>query len=126
VAIAFAGCGGGGDDEDGLTEDSVRDCLAEAGLTAEKPADKSDATGYAPLSNAVPDFVLFAADGTSVGVSVHGTEEKAQRAAADLNGAIQSLGGADPRDVTSNRNVVVIYGDTPSEQTQQAVEGCLD
>jgi hypothetical protein len=125
AVIVLVGCGGDGDG--GLPgEDSVRDCLAGAGLRAAQPAGSGGTRGYAPLSGAVPDFVLYADDGTSVGVSVYGTGEKAERAAADLSGAIQSLGGADRREVESEGNVVVVFGATPSEQTRQAVDDCLD
>jgi hypothetical protein len=108
-----------------LGEDAVRECLAAAGLTAIQPGSDGNVSGFAPLANP-PDFVLYDEAGTSVGVDVHGTDEKAERAAADLKGAIQSVGGADRREVLAEKNVVVTFGATPSEQTRDTVEGCLN
>jgi hypothetical protein len=124
LPLAVAGCGGSGDEGGRLAEDSVQECLATAGLSSKPPADRGGASGYAPLASAAPDFVLYADDGTSVSVAVHGTDEKAERAAADVNGAIQSLGG--PAEAISRRNAVVIFDRAPSDMLRDTVDGCLD
>lgn len=121
-----AGCGDGEDGAGVLGEGEVQDCLAEAGLTATRPAGGSGAEKFAPLSGAVPDFVLYVEDGTSVSVSVYGSDDKAERAAADLAAALQGLGGADPREVISEGNVVVTFGSQLSVEKREAVQRCID
>jgi hypothetical protein len=123
VALLAGGCGDESGDER-LGEGEVQDCLADEGFTATRPAGGGGVEKFAPLSGAVPDFVLYAEDGTSVGVSVYGSVDKAERAAADLAAALQGLGGADPREVISEGNVVVTFGSQPSVETREAVQRC--
>ena len=122
-AIALPGCGDEAA-ESRLGEDQVRTCLAEAGLSAAKPPNADDTAGLAPTT-AVPDFVLYTDDGTAVVVALYGTDEKAERAAADINGAIQSVGGANASEVVRNRNAVVIFNLPPPDETRELVEDCL-
>ena len=123
LSLAATACGESDEAENLLTEDSLRECLADAGLSANAP--RGDTGGYAPLTNA-PDFVLYAGDGTSVSVTVYGSVAKAERAAADLRAAIQSVGDVDEREVLAGRNVVVTFGKAPPGAARSAVGGCLE
>jgi hypothetical protein len=120
VAIAIAGCGGDGGEEDLLTEDSLRECLADAGFGA----DAGDASGSFLLLFPAPDFVVRAENGTDVSANVYGTEQKAQAAAADARATTESVGGT--IEVSSKRNAVLFFDPAPSEGTREAAEGCLD
>ena len=118
LTAALAGCGG--DDEDLVEEDALRECLADAGLSIE-PAQ---ATAGAGLGNVSPDFRAVTADGVEVEAIVHGNAKKASRSAADIRAALESFGAASS-DVVSDRNAVVVIGGEASEEERKAIEGCL-
>ena len=72
AALLAVGCGG--DDGDDLTsEDALRDCLTEEGLTVEA----SDLSSSASLGNASPDFQVMSGDGEIADVIVKGSDQKA-------------------------------------------------
>ena len=82
AAMLAAGCGG--DDGDDLTsEDALRDCLTEEGLTVEA----SDLSSSASLGNASPDFQVMSGDGEMADVIVEWSDQKAERTAAVVQGA---------------------------------------
>lgn len=115
---AAAGCGG--DDGDDLTsEDALRNCLTDAGLTIEPP----DLGNSASLGSASPDFRVLSGGGQAADVIVEGREEKALKTAADIEGAKQSFGAAQSV-VVRERNTVVVFEDAPSEEFSREVEGC--
>jgi hypothetical protein len=118
LLVAASGCGGD-DSESLLNENDLRDCLTKAGLGGAP----TDTGGYLLLLPA-PDFVAHADDGTSLSVTVYGTEEKAKRAAADAEGATQSLGAT--VEVQTKRNAVLVFNPAPSDATRKTVDGCLD
>lgn len=117
--IILAGCGGG-DGEELLDEDGLRDCLAEGGLAVE-----SVGVAASPgLGNVSPDFRVVTAEGVAVDVVVQGTDEKARRSAADIRGALQGF-GAVGSEVVAERNALVVFDAAPSDDARRAVEDCL-
>ena len=111
VALLAAGCGG--DDGDDLTsEESLRDCLTEEGLTVEA----SDLSSSAGLGNATPDFRVMAASGEIADVIVEGSEKKADKVSADVQAAKQSFGAA---------QTVVVFEDEPPAAFRDQVETCV-
>lgn len=120
LALCAPGCGDGSAGDKLLQEDALRACLADAGLGARTTAG----TGGYLLILPAPDFLAQAEDGTDVSVTVYGTEEKAQRAAADARSATQTLG--DPVEVVSKRNAMIVFNPPPSDNVRNAAEGCLD
>jgi hypothetical protein len=118
LALALAGCGGE-EGESLLSEDGIRDCLAERGLSIQEP----DATGIG-LGSVSADFEAVTAEGVSVGVVVERSEQKARRAAADIRGALASF-GASGSEVIAERNAVAVFDGEPSEDARAAVQGCL-
>jgi hypothetical protein len=122
VALAlFAASCGGDDDVDNLTaEDSLRDCLTEEGLTVEA----SDLGSGAALGTASPDFQVISDDGEVADVIVEGSEEKANKTAADVKGAKQSF-GASQAVVVKEKNAVVVFEDEPPADFREQVETCV-
>jgi len=126
MAVAFAvlvmvmGCGG--DDSEGgqVQEEALRDCLSEAGLTVEA----SDLGSSAGLG-ASPDFQVMSKEGEIANVLVEGSDEKANRRAADVQGATQSFGAAHT-DVVVKRNAVIVYESSPPQAFRQQVETCVE
>lgn len=119
AALLAAGCGG--DDGDDLTsEDSLRDCLTEQGLAVEA----SDLSSSAGLGNATPDFRVVSQQGEIADVIVEGSEEKADKVSADVQGAKQSFGAGNAV-VVNEKNVVVVFEDEPPAQFRDKVESCV-
>src|SRR5687768_16282773 len=118
VATLVSGCGDG---EDLLSESSLRDCLAGAGLTVEAP----DLVASPALGNVSPDFRAVTEEGAGVDVVVQASEAKARRTAADIQGALQSL-GAGASEVISNRNAIAVFEAPPADASRRAVERCLE
>ena len=121
LAALIAGCGGGGDDEDLAAEDDVRNCLTEAGLEIEPP-------GVSPnpgLGSASADFRALGEDGVAIDVVVFGSAEKAERAAADVRGALAGFGAGDA-EVVFDRNALAVFDAGPSDADRQTVEDCLE
>jgi hypothetical protein len=117
--LAAAGCGGD-DGEDLTSEDALRDCLTEEGLTVEA----SDLSSSAGLGNASPDFRVMASSGELADVIVEGSEEKADKVAADVQGAKQSF-GAGQTVVVKENNAVVVFEDEPPTDFREQVETCV-
>jgi hypothetical protein len=122
LASPLASCGG--DENEQLTEDSVRECLAEHELGAK--ARGAEASGPPLYLSTAPDFSAYSRSGTRVDVVVQGTEAKAERTAADVQGAMLPLGisDADQR-VVAKQNVVAVFADSPSREEREAVSACL-
>jgi hypothetical protein len=119
-ALPAASCGGG---EETVSEDSLRDCLIEQGLTRSTgPA----ALASPNLGNVSPDFVASLPNGAGVSVVVEGSAESARRSAADIRGALQAFGLAAAGElVISARNAIAVFERPPSAQDRDAVSGCL-
>lgn len=119
LALLAAGCGG--DDGDDLTsEEALRDCLSEQGLTVEA----SDLSSSASLGNATPDFRVMSQNGEIADVIVEGSEEKANKVAADVQGAKQSFGAGNAV-VVKEKNAVVVFEDEPATDFRDSVETCV-
>lgn len=116
----IAGCGGDGEGGQ-VQEDALRDCLTEEGLTVEA----SDLGTSAGLGNATPDFQVQSEKGEIADILVEGSDEKANRRAADIQGAKQSF-GAGQTDVVVKQNAVIVFEQTPSADFRQQVETCAD
>jgi hypothetical protein len=123
IASSLAACGS--DEDEPISEDSLRGCLADGGLGAKPPRG---ATGYAPLYlSTPPDFSAFSENGTQLDVVVLGSEGKARRTAADVHGAMLPLGISDPDNrVVAKENVVAVFADSPSRGDRDAVSACLE
>lgn len=121
LLVPLAGCGG--DDGEGgqVQEDALRDCLTEEGLTVEA----SDLGTSAGLGNATPDFQVISDKGEIADVLVEGSDEKANRRAADIQGAKQSF-GAGQTEVVVKKNAVVVFESAPPEDFRQQVETCVE
>lgn len=117
--IALAGCGGD-DSEDMTSEDSLRDCMTEEGLTVEA----SDLSSSAALGNATADFRVESQEGEIADVIVEGTEGKANKTAADVQSAKQSFGAGNAV-VVKEKNAVVVFEDEPAADFREQVETCL-
>lgn len=115
----LAGCGGGGDD-DRLTREALRDCLAEGGLAVEQEG----AAVRAGLGNVSPDFRVTTKEGVAVDVVVLGSARKARRSAADVRGALRGF-GAEGREVVSERNAIVVFGSKASQEARRTIDDCL-
>jgi hypothetical protein len=119
AALLAAGCGG--DDGDDLTsEDALRDCMTEEGLTVEA----SDLSSSAALGNASADFRVMSSEGEIADVIVEGSEEKGDKVAADVQAAKQSFGAGNTV-VVQEKNAVVVFEDEPPAEFRQQVETCL-
>jgi hypothetical protein len=120
VALLAAGCGG--DDGDDLTsEESLRDCLTEQGLTVEA----SDLSSSAGLGNAIPDFRVMSEQGEIADVIVEGSEKKATKVSADVQAAKQSFGAGNTV-VVNEKNAVVVFEDEPPTAFRDQVETCVN
>ena len=119
AAILAAGCGGD-DGEDLTSEDALRDCLTEEGLTVEA----ADLSSSASLGNASPDFRVMAGTGELADVIVVGSAEKADRTAADVQAAKASF-GAGQTVVVKDRNAIVVFEDEPPGEFRSQVETCV-
>ena len=121
AAIALAaGCGGGDGGEDLAAEDDVRVCLKDAGLEIEPPGVSQNPG----LGSASPDFRALGEDGVAIDVVVFGSAEKAERAAADVRGALAGFGAGDV-EVLYDRNALAVFNAAPSDADRSAVEQCL-
>ena len=122
IATTLTACGG--DESELIGENSLRECLAQEGLGA-NPEGAAAATPPVYLSTA-PDFSAYSADGKRLDVVVQGSEEKAERTAADVSGAMLPLGIPDAQErVIAKRNVVAVFADTPSAQEREAASSCV-
>ena len=52
------------------------------------------------------------------------SEQKAQRTAADIQGALASFGAAGS-EVIAERNAIAVFDGEPTEDARAAVQGCL-
>jgi hypothetical protein len=121
LTLAASGCGGD-DEQEAIGEDSLRKCLADAGLKQQAES----ATPNAALFNLPTDFRLRVPDGGSAGFVVEGSEEKVQRRAADIRAALRTFGVADPdQRLVVRRNVIAVFDRVPSAQTRRSVESCI-
>lgn len=121
VALALMAAGCGGDDGEDLTsEDALRDCLTEQGLTLEA----SDLGSSAGLGNASPDFQVISGEGEIADIVVEGSERKAARTAADIKGAKASF-GVGQTVVVRQRNAVAVFEDQPPAEFRLQVETCI-
>ena len=118
AALLAAGCGGG--DDDPTSEDALRDCLTEEGLTVEA----SDLSSSASLGNASPDFQVTSGDGEIADVIVEGSDQKAERTAADVQGAKASF-GAGQAVVVKEQNAVIVFEREPPAEFREQVETCV-
>jgi len=119
LTLPAASCGGG---EETVSEDSLRDCLVDAGLEFGGPAELAGPS----LGNVSPDFVGVLPAGGSVSLVVEGTEEKARRKAADIRGALQGFGLAGGADlVITGRNAIAVFERPPSAEDGEIVGPCL-
>jgi hypothetical protein len=120
LVLVIAGCGGGGGDG-AIDQTSLRECMAENGIQVRSGAAT---TGFVPGA-ATPDF--RASSGSErMDVIVEGSEEKAQRRAADLRSALGTYGVTDPsRRLLARNNVIVVFERDPSPAATKAVNGCL-
>jgi hypothetical protein len=119
IAGGAIGCGGD-DSEPRVSEDSLRSCLADAGLTLEAPAAGSSA-GF---GSATPDFRATTVEGTAVDLIVLGSDQRAERTAADIRASRQGFGGSGD-DVLAQDNAVAVFAETPSGGSRGSVEKCL-
>ena len=55
---------------------------------------------------------------------VFGNAEKAERAAADVRGALAGFGAGDA-EVLADRNALAVFDEAPSDADRETVEGCL-
>lgn len=121
LTLGAFGCGGDAEEE-AIGEDSLRNCLADAGLKQQAEG----ATPNAPLFNLPTDFRLRVPDGGSAGFVVEGSEEKVQRRAADIRAALRTFGVANPdQRLVARRNVIAVFDRVPSTETRRAVESCM-
>jgi hypothetical protein len=119
LLAALAGCDG---EEDVISQDDLRDCLAGE---ARAPRGGGEAT-TAVLGSVSPDFRVTLSGGTAVDLVVEGTEEKARSKAADIRGALRSFGVATRDRVMTNRNVVAVFERSPSAPERERVAACLE
>jgi hypothetical protein len=120
AALALgAGCGGD-DGDDLIAEDELRTCIGDKGMEIGAP----DTASASRLGNVAPDFSATAEDGTPIDVVVEGKPEKAERTAANVEGALLSLGVAGS-EVVRSKNAIVIFEKPPGEAARTAVAGCL-
>jgi hypothetical protein len=120
AAAVAAGCGGGGDGA--IEEPALRECLAEGGLQVEAAAPATSPT----LGNASPDFRALI-DDVAVDVIVVRDQERAQRTAADLRGALGTFGVTDVDALLlEERNVIAVFSQAPTPEQREAVASCLD
>jgi hypothetical protein len=124
LAGSLAACGGE-ESDDLIGEDSVRECLANSGFGRNPPA--GEAVGYAPLYlSTAPDFSAYSDGGIQVDVVVQGSDEKAERTAENVRGAMLPLGISDAGErVLSGGNVVAVFAGSPSAADADAVSSCL-
>jgi hypothetical protein len=122
LALTLAASGCGGEDEDAIGEDSLRNCLADAGWKQQAEG----ATPNASLFNLPNDFRLKVPDGGSAGFVVEGSEEKVQRRAADIRAALRTFGVADPdQRLVARGNVIAVFDRVPSAAARRSVESCM-
>lgn len=119
ATVLAAGCGGE-EGADLVAEETLRDCLAEGGLTVEPQA----AGVRAGLGNVSPDFRVTTPEGVAVDVVVQNDSRKTQSATADVRAALQGL-GAEGREVLAARNVIVVFEAAPSDEARATVQECL-
>ena len=122
LGILTAGCGDEDEESGLLTEDSLRECLADAGFGRDS---SNSGGGYAPVYlNQAPDFSVYAEDGTRLDVIVLGSVEKAERTEADIEAALLTFGSGDV-DVLRSENAVAVFDRQPSDEDRRAAESCL-
>jgi hypothetical protein len=123
LALTLAASGCGGEEDDAIGEDALRNCLADAGLT--QPPEGT--TPNAPLFNLPTDFRLKAPDGGSAGFVVEGSEEKVRRRAADIRATLRTFGVSDPNQrLIARRNVIAVFDHAPSVESRRSVQSCLE
>ena len=118
-AAVAAGCGGG-EGDDLLTEEGIQGCLTAAGYRVEPPAAASSPA----LGSVSPDFRAVDPGGVGAEVVVQGSDEKARRSAADIRGALTGFGAQGSEGVAGG-NAILVFEDSPTEESRSAAEGCL-
>jgi hypothetical protein len=123
LALTLVGIGcGRGEEESAIGEDSLRNCLAEAGWKQQAEGT----TPNAPLFNLPTDFRLRVSDGGSAGFVVEGNDEKVQGRVADIRAALRTFGVAEPdQRLVARRNVIAVFDRVPSAEARRAVESCI-
>jgi hypothetical protein len=122
VAVVLVAAGCGGEEDTGISEDSLRRCLAEAGLSQQPEGT----TPNAPLFNLPTDFRLRVRGGGNVGFVVEGSEEKIRRRDADIRAALRTFGVADPdQRLIARSNVIAVFDRPPSAEARRTVDDCL-
>jgi hypothetical protein len=122
LALTLSASGCGGEDEDVLGEDVLRNCLADSGWKQQAEG----ATPNAPLFNQPTDFRLQVPDGGSAGFVVEGSDEKVKRRVADIRAALRTFGVADPdQRLLARRNVIAVFDRAPSTESRRSVESCM-
>jgi hypothetical protein len=123
VATRIAACGGGGDGNEPIHEDALRDCLGKHGVAIGD--QQQGVTGFAPVFHVAADF-QGSIGGTAINVFIEKTEDRARRDAADAEGALSTVGVQNPSDnVVANRNVVIVFDRPPSDETEATVRACM-
>jgi hypothetical protein len=127
LVVILPGCGGGGGGGSTIGEKALRDCLAQAGIVERPPGSQpSGAVGYAPTFS--PDFTAYTRNGVGISVIVQRTDGRARSTAADVRGALASVGtaagGAAGR-VLTQANAVVVFSRVPSSADRDAVRACM-
>lgn len=122
LAAAAAGCGDGG--ESRVERADLRRCLADGGFEI---APAGAAPAEAGLGSVSPDFRAYLPGGESVAVVVEPSTARAERAAADVRGALSTLAPDGVADrVIAGHNVVLVFGAPPSGAQRKAASACLD
>jgi hypothetical protein len=122
LALTLLAVGCGGDEESGVGEDSLLNCLADAGWKQQPEG----ATPNAALFNLPTDVRLAAPDGGSAGFVIEGDDEQARSRAADVRAALLTFGVADPdQRLVAKRNVIAVFDRVPSPEARRTVESCI-
>jgi hypothetical protein len=127
LVAASTGCGSGGGDQAAISEKTLRDCLARAGI-AKRPlgSEPPGAVGYAPIFSA--DFTAYTRNGVGVSVVVQPSDSRARSTAADVRSAFASVGttsGQAAARVVAQANAVAVFSRSPSAADRSAVRGCM-
>ncbi len=123
LALTLVALGCGGEEESAVGEDSLRNCLADAGWKQQAEG----ATPNAPLFNLPTDFRLRASDGGSAGFVVEGSDEKVKSRAADIRASLRTFEAAEPdQRLVAKRNVIAVFDRVPSAEARRSVEACID
>jgi hypothetical protein len=122
LALALLAPACGGEEETGVGEDELRNCLADAGWKQQAEG----ATPNAPLFNLPTDFRLGGPDGGGAGFVIEESDEEVRGRAADARAALRTFGVAEPdQRLVARRNVIAVFDRVPSAEARRAVESCI-